>query len=426
MRASDLPLSEKQIRSIVESEQVRIAAWTGAVRSGKTIASLIAFLIALAGAPDSGLIIIAGRTLQTIERNILEPLQDRQLFGFLVGHVHHTRGSTTAVILGRTVHLIGASDARAEGRVRGLTAYLVLVDEATLVPEGFFTQLLARLSVPGARLLLTSNPEGPAHWLRKKFLLREGELNLRHWHFTLNDNPSLDPAYVAALKAEYVGLWYKRFIDGLWILAEGVVYDMWDEDRMLEDRIPTITRWIGTGVDHGTVNPFVALTAGIGVDKRIHFVAEYRHDSKLARRQKTDAEYSRDLQDFHAGITIPGTTLKGIRPEYICVDPSAAGFVTQLYRDGVPGVMNADNSVLDGIRMFASLLGNDRIRVHRSCKGFIDEIPGYAWSEDDAAKGEDKPVKVEDHSLDAARYLCKTTEPLWYSALREPIQLVAA
>ncbi|MFC3347759.1 hypothetical protein ACFOOM_10030 [Streptomyces echinoruber] len=126
------------------------------MRSGKTIASLLAFCIAVATAGPSGLIIVVGRSLQTIERNVLEPLQDRALFGPLARHIVHTRGATTATILGRTVHLIGAADARAEGRLRGLTAQLAYVDEATLLPEAFWTQLLARLSVPGARLYATA------------------------------------------------------------------------------------------------------------------------------------------------------------------------------------------------------------------------------------------------------------------------------
>lgn len=420
-----LPLSPKQIRSIAQSKRSRISCWSGAVRSGKTIASLVAFLIALAEAPTSGIVVIAGRTLQTIERNLIEPLQDPALFGEIAKLVVHTRGSTTATILGRTVHLIGAADARAEGRLRGLTACLAMIDEATLVPESFFQQMLARLSVPGARLLITTNPDGPAHWLRRKFILRADDLDLAHWHFTLDDNPSLDPRYVAALKAEYVGLWYRRFILGQWILAEGAIFDMWDEERHVETTVPTITRWVGTGCDYGTVNPFVGLVGGLGTDRRLHLVAEYRYDSRLNRRQKTDAEYSTALQDFHASVELPGTTLRGVRPEYVCVDPSAASFVTQLFRDSVPGVTLADNAVLDGIRMMATLLGNDRLRVHRSCKGFLEEVGSYAWDDAAAEKGEDKPIKVDDHSVDAARYLIKTTEPLWYGTLRQPLQEAA-
>lgn len=411
-------LSPKQITSIVESASARISIWAGAVRSGKTIASLIAFLIALAVAPDHGLVIIVGRTLQTIERNVIEPLQDRSLFGELAGQTQHTRGSTTAVILGRTVHLIGASDARAEGRLRGLTACLAYVDEATLVPEGFWTQLLARLSVPGARLLATTNPDGPAHWLRQNFLLRAPELNLASWHFTLDDNPALAPAYIAALKAEFVGLWYRRMVLGEWCLAEGAIYDMWDPERHVVTELPMMRRWIGMGVDYGTTNPFAALILGLGVDNCLYFTHEWRWDSKIQRRQLTDVEYSERLRNWLAGLKHPISDVVGIRPQWTVVDPSAASFIAQLWQDGLSPAQG-DNAVLDGIRTVASLLARDKLKVHRRCEGWINEVPGYSWDEDAAKKGEDKPLKVDDHDMDGGRYVVHTTQAAWRPELRE-------
>jgi PBSX family phage terminase large subunit len=406
-------LSPKQLRSIVESRQARIAVWAGAVRSGKTIASLLAFLIALAVAPRHGIVVIAGKTLQTIERNIIEPLQDPSLFGPIAAHVQHTRGANVAVILGRVVHLVGANDAKAEDKIRGPTCCLAYVDEATLIPEGFWTMLLSRLSVPGARLLATTNPDGPAHWLRKKFLLRAGELGLAHWHFTLDDNPALDPAYVEALKREYVGLWHRRFILGDWCLAEGAVYDMWDERRHVVDILPPISRWIGLGIDYGTVNPFAALLLGVGQDQRLYFTNEWRWDSKLQRRQLTDVEYSKRLRDWLAKVPVPHSGgLQGVRPEWTVVDPSAASFVLQLHRDGLTPTL-ADNSVLDGIRLVSSLLAGELLKVHRSCTGWIEEAPSYSWDEDKAAKGEDAPIKSEDHDLDSGRYVLRTTEAVW-------------
>ncbi|MGI5418668.1 PBSX family phage terminase large subunit [Actinomadura luteofluorescens] len=403
-------LSPKQQRSIVESARVRISIWAGAVRSGKTIASLLAFLIAVAAAPDHGLIVIAGRTRETIERNIIEPLQDASLFGPLAAQIHHTRGSNTAVILGRTVHLIGAYDVRSEGRLRGLTACLAYVDEATLVPEAFWTQLLARLSVPGARLLATTNPDGPAHWLRQQFLLRAPHLNLASWHFTLDDNPALPADYVRSLKAEFVGLWYRRMILGEWCLAEGAVFDMWDTERHVVTALPAIRRWIALGVDYGTTNPFAALALGLGDDQRLYLGHEWRWDSKQQHRQLTDAQYSERLRAWLNTI--------GVHPQWTIVDPSAASFVTQLHQDGLTPAAG-DNAVLDGIRTVASLLGRDRLRVHASCTGFINEIPGYSWDPDKAAKGEDAPIKADDHSLDAARYAVHTTQSAWRSDLRE-------
>lgn len=396
-------LSPKQIRSIGESATARTSIWTGAVRSGKTIASLIAFLIGVATAPDTGLILIVGRTLQTIERNILDPLQDWGLFGFVAGQIHHTRGATTAVILGRTVHLIGASDARAEGRIRGATVYLAYVDEATLVPESFWNQLLARLSVPGARLLATTNPDSPAHWLRKKFLLRADKLNLATWHFTLDDNPGLDPTYVAALKREYVGLWYKRFIQGLWVMADGAIYEAFDEDRHVVKALPAMRRYLAAAIDYGTTNPTHAVMLALGDDARLYVTSEWRYDSRVQLGSLSPVEYSKRIRAWMTGLPAP---------TWVIVDPAAADFRQQLKDDGVPSKAG-NNSVVEGIRTISSLFAVDKLRIHASCKGLLDEIPGYTWDPDKAEKGEDAPIKVEDHGLDALRYGIYTTRPTW-------------
>ncbi|GGM77048.1 phage terminase large subunit [Longimycelium tulufanense] len=416
-------VSPKQIRSIVESQHAKLALWSGAVSSGKTIASLIAFLIALAAAPRTGLVVIVGRTLQTIERNILTPLQTPELFGALAKHVHHTTGATTATILGRQVHLIGASDARAEGRIRGATVALAYVDEVTLIPYSFWMMLLSRLRVDGARLLGTTNPDGPAHWLRTEFILRAAEVNMICWHFTLADNPSLAPAYTADLHAQYTGLWARRYITGEWCLAEGAVFDMFDPARHVVDLLPPIHRWIALGVDYGTTAPFAAVLLGLGRDanrhSRLYLTHEWRWDSKLQRRSLTDTEYSERLRGWLAGLEhphVPGA--RGIRPEWTVVDPSAASFVQQLYRDGLTPTP-ADNAVLDGIRTVSSLLATRRLLIHRRCTGLLNELPSYCWDPDKAQRGEDTPIKVEDHSLDAMRYAIHTTEAVWRHQLQE-------
>ncbi|MFF8290436.1 PBSX family phage terminase large subunit [Streptomyces sp. NPDC016309] len=416
LRDVPLPLSRKQIASVVESRDAPLALWSGAVSSGKTIASLLAFLIALTVAPDHGLIVVVGRTLQTVERNLIDPLQSRHLFGPLSAHVHHTTGSTTATILGRTVHLVGASDARAEGRIRGATIALAYVDEATLVPHSFWMMLLSRLRVGSAsRLLATTNPDGPFHWLRKDFILRGADVGLVNWHFTLDDNPSLDPGFVRRLKAQYTGLWYRRFILGEWCLASGAVYDMFDEDRHVVDLLPYMRRWTCVGIDYGTVNPFSAVLIGEGEDRHLYAVSEYRHDSKTALRQLTDAEYSHGVRQWLAGVRRPGEqgAARGVRPEWIFVDPSAASFMNQLWTERVPGIAPAVNDVLDGIRSVSVALGSGLLRIHRSCTGLLGELPGYAWDEKAAERGEDKPLKMDDHSADALRYALHSTAHEW-------------
>jgi PBSX family phage terminase large subunit len=414
-------LSRKQIQAIASVGQQKVTIFHGAVSSGKTFASLIAFLIAVPKAPHAGLIAICGRSLQTIERNILDPLMNPAVFGAFSSAVKHTTGSTTAVIFGRVVHLIGANDVRAEGRIRGATIGLAMVDELTLMPQSFFMMLLSRLRVPGERniLLATTNPDGPRHWARQDFILRGADAGVLSWAFKLDDNPALDQDYKDLLRRQYVGLWGKRFIDGLWTLAEGAVLDMWDEETHVVDELPLIVRWPGVGVDYGTTNPFDALLLGLGSDGALYLASEYRWDSRKERRQKTDGEYSADVRAWADGYVPPGTTYPGVIPERWVVDPSAASFITQLWRDGLSPTP-ADNSVLDGLRLMSSLLTRRVLKVHRSCRGFIEEAPSYVWDDKAAEKGEDRPVKVADHALDSARYVLQTTEWVWRHSLIEP------
>lgn len=410
-------LSELQERSIAHST-ARLNIWSGAVRSGKTVSSLVRWLTYVAAAPTGGALVVCGKTLDTVARNVFGPLKDPALFGPAARHVDYTRGASTATILGREVEVITANDARAEGRLRGLTAAGAYVDELTLIPEEFFKQLSARLSVPGAKMFCTTNPDGPAHWVRKNYLLREHELNLRQWHFTLDDNPALDPTFVSDLKSEYTGLWYDRFILGKWKQAEGAIFDAWDEDRHVVDVLPTIVEWISCGVDYGTTNPFAALMLGLGEDGRLYLTREYRYDSKVAHRSLTDAEYS---QRFRAWLDDGGHE----RPRFVVVDPSAKSFRVQLHADGIVSTLG-DNDVLPGLRVMASLIATDQLRVHRSCDGFIDEAPGYCWDDKAAAKGIDQPIKVGDHSLDGGRYAAYTTRALWMYRLRQPLLGLAA
>ncbi|HWO67043.1 MAG TPA: hypothetical protein VNO31_44130, partial [Umezawaea sp.] len=175
--------------------------------------------------------------------------------------------------------------------------------------------------------------------------------------------------------------------------------------------LPRITRYIALGIDYGTVNPFAGLLLGLGEDRRLYLTNEYRYDSKASRRSKTDAEYSQALTSWLNKLQVT--------PEWTAVDPSAASFVQQLYRDGRVTPTLANNAVVDGIRQLSSLMAMDQFRVHRSCKGWIEEVAGYSWDPKKAEKGEDAPIKTEDHSLDAGRYAVHTTEAIWHGQLLE-------
>lgn len=408
----ELPLSPTQIESLRESS-ARVNIWSGAIRSGKTIASLLRWLIYVSTAPHGGQLVVVGRTRDSAARNVFAPLQDPSLFGPLADQVQYTSGAPTASILGRTVYVLGASDAKAEKVLRGLTCAGAYVDEVTVVDEQFFVQLLGRMSVPGAQLFGTTNPDNPAHWLKRRYLDRLAELpDWRGFSFTLDDNPALTDDYKAAIRREYTGLWFRRFILGEWVAAEGAVYDMWNPDTHVVpwNELPQMARVLAVGIDYGTTNATSALMLGEGVDRCLYLLDEWRHDPAHAQARLTDAQLSAGIRGWLDAEHHP--TQHGIRPQWVVADPAAASFRVQLHQDGTV-TQAADNDVAYGIRVVSSLLGAGRLKVSDRCTGWITEAPGYSWDDKATSDGADKPVKTADHSLDAGRYAIATTENLW-------------
>lgn len=411
----DVPvtLAPKQASSVIDAvrHHSKVSIWEGAVRSGKTIGSLLAFLLLVATCSRRGEIVVIGRTRESVARNVFGPLMDSSLFGPLAKLVSYTAGAPTAKILGRVVHVMGASDARAEAVLRGLTVAAAYVDEATLVSEQFWMQLLARCSVPGAKVYATTNPDGPSHWFKKKVIDRIKDLGYARYTFLLDDNHYLireNPEYVAQLKREYQGLWYRRFILGQWVQADGAVYDMWDEKRHVvkHSDIPTMDRVIAFGVDHGTTNPTRGLLIGVGQEK-LWALDEWSPTTGLP-----DVTQSQLMRAWLAHREPDPWRF----PEWVFLDPAAASFKAQLFNDGVTPAP-AHNAVLPGIRTISSLLAVDRLQVSDRCKNLIEYLPGYVWDSKKTAKGEDAPVKVDDHEADALRYGVHSSRVFWRDAV---------
>jgi len=386
-----LPPAEKQAWSIAQSD-ARICLWDGAVRSGKTYASIWRWIRFVVEGPPGPLLMV-GKTERTLKRNILDPIAQ------MVGNANfrHVIGAGECYLYGRPIMLAGANDERSEGKIRGMTLVGAYGDELTLWPESFFGMLLSRLSLPGAQLFGTTNPDSPFHWLNVNYLEREADLSLRRFQFRLEDNPSLPTEYVEQLKREYTGLWYKRFILGLWVQAEGAIYDMFDPDIHVVDDDPDEIGIVYTGADYGTANSTVFIVLAWDVQAR-RWIAlhEYVHDSRKSGRQKTDAQYSADYRTFMANV--------GLFPQSVEIDPSAASFSLQLRRDGVQHVRAADNAVLDGIRDVARAFSTGQLVVHRRCERLIASLLSYTWDPKAQKRGEDAPLKQNDHEADGLRY----------------------
>ncbi|MBR5817489.1 MAG: phage terminase large subunit, partial [Clostridia bacterium] len=178
------PKQRELIRKLKADELARINILEGAVRSGKTWISLIVFALWVATKPRDATFLMVARTLTTLKRNCLELLQS------LVGKDNFTfnLSKKEAKLFGRTVYLEGVNDARAEGKIRGMTLTGAYCDELTLFTEEFFSMLLSRLSMPGAKLFGSTNPDSPLHWLNVKYLKRANELDMLVVKFTILDN----------------------------------------------------------------------------------------------------------------------------------------------------------------------------------------------------------------------------------------------
>ncbi len=395
------PLSEKQVAFITDSDApINIA--DGSIRAGKTIASLFRWLHYVANPPASGELVMVGKTQATVARNCFAPLQNPSIFGELSRHVHYTAGAPTARILGRTVHVLGANDAKAESKVRGFSCAGSYVDELTLLPHAFWQQLLGRHSDDNAQIFATTNPDNPQHWVKAELLNGTNE-DVKSWHFVMDDNPRLSEAKKAFWRRQYTGLWYKRFILGQWCQAEGSVYDMWDPDRHVVKDVPPIIHWISAGIDHGTRNPFAAVLLGVGLDRKLYAVSEWRWESAKMHRQLAPVEYSARVRQWLADPTpdrAPEHRLRDVQPPYLIIDPSAAGFIRQCHADGMRP-WPADNAVIPGIQVVSNLLTAGQFAVAERCEGLIGEFPGYVWDPKSAELGIDKVVKANDHCLTA-------------------------
>ena len=379
-------------------ELKRINLLQGSVRSGKTWISIVLWVFWVASMPKDARFIMCGKTLSSLKRNVLDVICE------MVGtyNFNYSVSKKEAVLFGRQVYLEGVSDNRSESKIRGMTLAGAYCDEVSLFNEEFFAMLLSRLSVKGAKLIATTNPDNPSHWLKKKYSDRRGELDMLVENFTIEDNIFLDSEYVESLKKEYTGVFYDRFILGKWVAAEGLVYPMFDENYHVTDTKSGTQKCSGDelyyiSIDYGTANPCSMGLWRIADGKAVR-IGEYYYDSRKVMSQKTDEEYYAELVRLADGRVI----------QAVVVDPSAASFIETIRRHGQFSVRKADNDVLGGIRVVASLLNGGKIFFDRSCTDAIREFGLYSW---DTNADKDKVIKEFDHAMDDIRYFCKSV--LW-------------
>ncbi len=403
----------------------------GAIRSGKTVSMSLSFVFWAMSSFNGQNFIMAGKTISSFQRNVLTNLK-MMLRSRGYHCIHHLSGETPnmlEVTKGKVTnyfHIFGGKDEGSQELVQGITAAGAFFDEVALMPESFVNQATGRCSVTGSKFWFNCNPAGPMHWFKTGWINKcigylgrkkaeelraanKEDKNILYLHFTMDDNLSLDEVIKKRYRSLYAGVFFLRYIEGLWAVAEGLIYTMFTKSVNIYDdeTRPKGLEYLSTrtiSLDYGTTNPCVFLDIYDDGDT-IWVDREYRWDSRVEKEgQKTDSQYGDDMTSF-----------MGDNPDLQCdivSDPSAASFIAELKSRGYI-VKPADNEVLDGIRVVAALFQSGKIKVHKRCEGLITEIRSYVWDDKAAQHGDEKPVKQLDHGPDALRYFCMTKLPKW-------------
>ena len=366
----------------------------GAVRSGKTSIMMWAFVRWAMEQFSGQRFGICGKTVDSAAKNIVVPFISMSLAK--EKYTMRWRRSDKILEVSRGpvknyFEVFGGKDESSFALIQGRTLAGVLLDEVVLMPRSFVEQALTRCSVDGAKLWFSCNPGSPQHWFYLEWIKRHKERNALYLHFEMTDNPGLSEKTLARYQEMFSGVFYDRYVRGLWVLAEGLIYNL--PDTAIVDDVPDRGEYY-ISCDYGTLNPF---SAGLWCwdGKTATRIREYYYSGRESRLQKTDEEYYSELEKFAGDLSIKS----------VIVDPSAASFIECIRRHGKFRVKKADNDVIPGIITTARYLQVGTIKIHRCCKDAIREFGLYRWDE---SSTEDRPIKENDHAMDDIRYFVMT------------------
>lgn len=401
-----MPISEKQKRILAfPYSKYDAIICDGAVRSGKTSIMTVSFVRWAMDNFNGCRFGLCGRTVDSCVKNLVIPYtqmtyaNDRYLIRW------RRTDKILEVRRGKTVNIFevfGGKDEASAALIQGRTLAGVLLDEVALMPRSFVEQALARCSVDGAKLWFSCNPASPKHWFYQEWILQYKERNALYLHFAMTDNPSLSAKTLERYQTMYSGVFYRRYVLGEWVMADGLVYPNFDENKhtfsgtpfLSESGRPLPGAEFYVSCDYGIVNPFAGylwcLYKGIA-----YCWKEYYYDSRKTNRQRTDEEHYAALDAMIGDIPV----------ECIVIDPSATSFKETIRRHDKYDPYNANNDVIPGISTVVSLLNAGRLLIHTGCKSFLDEMGLYSW---DSEAIEDAVIKEFDHAQDSCRYFCHT------------------
>lgn len=396
-------ISEKQLKILAFPYTAYDALiCDGAIRSGKTSIMTVAFVDWAMRNFNHRNFAICGKTVGSAIKNIVVPyLASAYAKGKY--NLTFTRSDNKMIVRKGTkeniFYIYGGKDESSYMLIQGITLSGVLLDEVALMTRSFVEQSLARCSVDGSRFWFNCNPASPNHWFYTEWILKTKEKNVLHLHFYLRDNPALSENIIKRYETQYTGVFYKRYILGEWVVAEGLVYQNYNNN--INNKL-----WCGNpddlqgiwylSVDYGTINPCSMGLWCVTQNKAIR-VKEYYWNSRKEGRQCTDEEYYTELEKLAGNYEI----------QYVVIDPSAASFIATINRHNKYFVLKAKNDVINGIRVTAQMLESGLAVISDKCCNSVEEFGMYRW-DTDSKSDKDTVIKENDHAMDDIRYFCYT------------------
>lgn len=417
------PFSEQQRRLMhwwrpgLRSAEADFVIADGAIRSGKTIACIIGFLTWSQEMFSGESFILAGKTVGALKKNVIRPmLQIMEAWGWPYEYIRS--GTDARIEIGQnTYYLYGANTEAAQDALQGLTAAGAYLDEAALFPQSFIDQAIGRCSVLGSKVWMNCNPEGPHHYIREEFLLpeKQKEKKVYHLHFMMKDNLSLSPSVIRRYERAWPhgSVFYKRFILGLWVAADGLIYQEFADHT--KDYLIT-EKWLKDnqiiyaviGVDFGgtkSAHSFT-LTGFTRGYKQVIVLDEYYKKDRINPQQLQEAfvDFVRRAQLKYKVYeaycdSAEQTLISGL--EMACIQ----AHVSIDIRNAIKGPIN------DRIAFYNSLIAQHRWKVMKHCTHIIEAFEQAVYDE----KKKNMDVRLDDglmnvDSLDSTEYSTESVQ----------------
>lgn len=375
----------------------------GSIRSGKTISTLARWMIFLGTSPHKKFAMI-GVTMGALVRNVIEPFMAMlELEGI---PYDYKPGDQKLYVDDKSIALFGLDKANAEKKIQGYSSAGTLIDELTTIPQDAFEMALTRNSDTGAMIFATCNPANPNHYVYQDYIqkkeVKQGSVKV--FQFDIEDNLNLSEDYKEHLRRLYPedSLFYKRYILGQWVSGRGAIYDKFNQENIYKEQRPLEEYdYIEIGSDYGTSTTTCYEIIGVlEYDDHHEFevIREYGYNAEKEGVTQTDAERVEDILMLQEEYGFDEDNV-------FYVSHDAASLLSALNKDERihMTLRTFTPDTLECIQELSSLFYQNFLKVHIDCKETIQQIRGYEWDMKAAQRGEDKPVKQDDHYPDALR-----------------------